>query len=89
MTADPLFRTIHRVLKPSGVLAAIDHQAVAGSANAAAQNLHRIEADFARADIEARGFKLAATSTLLSHDSLKPRQGRIAHQDRRFRGIGS
>lgn len=69
VTADPLFRSIHRVLRSGGVLAVIDHQAVAGSGNAAVQTLHRIEPDFAKADIESRGFQFEAASEMLVNDS--------------------
>lgn len=68
VTADPLFRTIHRVLKPGGTLAVIDHLAQPGTGKDAAQSLHRIDAAFAKQDIEARGFKLEAESDLLTHD---------------------
>jgi predicted methyltransferase len=68
VTPDPLFSTIHRVLKPGGVLAVIDHHAVSGTGNAAAQSLHRIDVEFAKRDIGARGFTFAAQSNLLAHD---------------------
>ena len=42
LTAAPLLKTIHRVLKPGGVLGIVDHHAPAGSGSAAAQRLHRI-----------------------------------------------
>jgi len=67
VTAAPLFNTIHRILKPGGVLAVIDHHAAAGSGNSAAQNLHRIDAEFARTDIESRGFKLVGASDMLEN----------------------
>ena len=71
--ADALFASIHRVLKPGGILAIIDHHAEAGSGKTAAQNLHRIDAAFAKEDIEGRGFRLASTSPLLenSEDDLQ------------------
>ena len=68
VTADPLFEALRRVLKPGGVLAIIDHHALPGSGKAAAQDLHRIEAAFAKADIEARGFAFADASDLLEND---------------------
>ncbi len=67
VTADVLFKTIYRVLKPGGVLAIIDHHAAPGSGKAHSQNLHRIDALFARQDIQARGFRLADTSALLEN----------------------
>jgi predicted methyltransferase len=63
--ADAFFETIHRILKPGGVLAIVDHEAVAGSGSSAAQDLHRIDPAYARTDIERHGFKLVGTSDLL------------------------
>lgn len=65
VTADNLFATIHRVLKPGGTLAIIDHVAAAGTGSSAAQELHRIEPAFARADITSRGFAYSAESDVL------------------------
>ena len=67
VTADPLFRTIKRILKPGGVLAIIDHHAAPGTGNTSAQNLHRIDAEFARTDIARHGFELVAESDLLNN----------------------
>lgn len=61
----PVFRTIHRILKPGGILAVIDHHARAGAGADDAQHLHRIEAAFAIKDIESRGFTLDKTTNLL------------------------
>jgi len=63
----PFFDTIRRILKPGGTLGVIDHQAPAGTGRAFAQNLHRIDPEFARRDIEARGFELIAHSDLLGN----------------------
>ncbi len=65
VSPDEVFRTVHRILKPNGLLAVIDHRAPAGTGTAYAQNLHRIAADFARQDIEARGFRFAGESRVL------------------------
>jgi predicted methyltransferase len=56
---------IHRGLKPGGRFLIVDHHAEPGSGNAAAQDLHRIDVDFAKADIESRGFKLVGSSDAL------------------------
>ncbi|MCB1686071.1 MAG: methyltransferase domain-containing protein [Pseudomonadales bacterium] len=63
------FAMLHRVLKPGGVLAIIDHVAKAGSGSAAAQELHRIDPEFARRDIEAHGFVFDGASTLLENSA--------------------
>jgi predicted methyltransferase len=62
---DALFQLVHRVLKPKGILAVIDHEAVVGSGSDLAQTLHRIEPAFAIEDISARDFVLLERSTLL------------------------
>ncbi len=66
---DPLFKTIHRILKPGGVLAVIDHHAQTGTGSVHAQNLHRIDANFAKKDIEQRGFILVGSSPLLENSA--------------------
>ncbi len=67
VTAGPLFRTIRRILKPGGVLAIIDHHAAPGVGNTVAQTLHRIDAEFARADIASHGFEFVAESNILEN----------------------
>ena len=66
---ESFFATVHRVLKPGGVLAVVDHHALAGTGNTAAQELHRIDAAFARRDIEARGFTFAGELEVLKNDA--------------------
>jgi predicted methyltransferase len=58
---------IHRILKPGGILAIVDHVAAKGSGNTPAQELHRIDPEFALADIRGRGFELVASSDLLKN----------------------
>lgn len=65
MDPDAFFAEIRTLLKPGGVLAIIDHAAADGSLARDAQNLHRIEEAFARADIEARGFRFTGSLDLL------------------------
>jgi predicted methyltransferase len=65
VSVDQLFTVVHRVLKPGGVLAVIDHEAPPGSGSSYAQALHRIERSFAVADISARGFELVGSSETL------------------------
>ncbi len=67
VTADPLFNTIRRILKPGGVLAIVDHHAAANTGNAHAQNLHRIDAEFAKGDIAGRGFEFAGATDILEN----------------------
>ena len=52
---------LHAALKPGGQLLIVDHAATAGSGNTAAQNLHRIDEEFAKQDIASHGFKLEKT----------------------------
>jgi len=59
------FDEISTLLKPGGVLAITDHSAIAGSGESAAQELHRIDEGFARADIESRGFRFDGALEIL------------------------
>jgi predicted methyltransferase len=67
---DRFFAQVRRCLKPGGILAIVDHSAKSGTGTAAAQDLHRIDQEFARKDIEAAGFKFDGESNVLrnSHD---------------------
>ena len=53
---DRFFAQVRRSLKPSGILAVIDHSAKPGTGKEAAQELHRIDEAFAKRDIESAGF---------------------------------
>lgn len=63
--ADDFFGQIHAALKPGGRFLIVDHYASEGSGKASAQELHRIDVDFAKSDIGSRGFKLVAESDIL------------------------
>lgn len=54
-----------RALKPGGVLVLVDHSAKAGSGNAVASTLHRIDENYAIKDFESHGFTVAAKSDAL------------------------
>lgn len=73
VTPDSVFQTLHRILKPGGMLAVIDHRAPDGTGPTYAQNLHRIAADFSRQDIASRGFRFDGESRVLQNaaDDLK------------------
>jgi predicted methyltransferase len=59
------FSQIRAALKPGGRLVIVDHSAVPGSGKQPAQQLHRIDEEFAIQDIESHGFKLVETSDAL------------------------
>ncbi|MGE0621343.1 MAG: methyltransferase domain-containing protein [Pseudomonadales bacterium] len=63
----PVFDTLRRVLKPGGVLLLVDHRAPDGTGASFAQNHHRIAADFARADLTARGFVFDGATDVLAN----------------------
>jgi len=68
INGDKLRAELFKALKPGGVLAVIDHVAVAGSDPIiSGQTLHRIDPQVARRELEAAGFKLEATSALLAN----------------------
>jgi predicted methyltransferase len=60
-------KMVFNSLKPGGVYIVIDHAAEKGSGKRDTSTLHRIDADFVKAEVQAAGFKLEAESTLLAH----------------------
>lgn len=52
-------------LKPGATLLIVDHAARSGTGKADAQDLHRIDEAFARADFESHGFDFVASSDVL------------------------
>jgi len=66
---DDFFNRIRTALKPGGILAIVDHAALPGTGNTAAQNLHRIDEAFAKRDIERAGFKFQAESGVLRNSA--------------------
>lgn len=59
------FSQVNKALKPGGRLVIVDHSAKVGSGNSAAQDIHRIDEEFAKQEISANGFKLVAESDAL------------------------
>jgi predicted methyltransferase len=59
------FAQLHTALRPGGKLLVIDHAAADGSGSSLTHDLHRIDEEFAKQDIEGNGFKLIATSDAL------------------------
>lgn len=59
------FAQLYEALKPGGHIVIVDHAALAGTGNTAAQKLHRIDEDFAIADFERAGFELVGSSDVL------------------------
>lgn len=66
-SVDPtvFFADVNAMLKPSGVLAIVDHAALPGTGSSVAEQLHRIDEAFAQQDIESRGFRLTGSTDLL------------------------
>jgi predicted methyltransferase len=58
---DRFFKQLHKALKRGGRFLIVDHAAAAGSGSTAAQELHRIDEQFAIKDITSRGFVLEKT----------------------------
>lgn len=67
VSPETALQTVHRILKPGGVLGIIDHRAPDGSGSSFAQNLHRIAADFTRQDMESHGFRFDGDSKVLTN----------------------
>jgi predicted methyltransferase len=58
---------LYRALKPGGILAVVDHSAENGSGSRDAQEIHRIDPEFARNDLVDAGFIFQAESELLQN----------------------
>ena len=63
-------------LKPGGFLIIADHSAKPGAGTSVGKTLHRIEESVLRNEVEAAGFKLAASADFLRHPE-DPRDERI------------
>jgi predicted methyltransferase len=66
---DHFLRQVHAALKPGARLVVIDHSASSETSRADASELHRMHEDFARAEIESRGFEFVAASDALRNPS--------------------
>ena len=62
-----LLKEIYTGLKPGGVLAVIDHRALAGSGYDACNKLHRIDPEIVKREITAAGFILEGSSDILAN----------------------
>jgi predicted methyltransferase len=56
INTDGFIDSLKRMLKPGGKLLIIDHNAAAGTGKETASKLHRLNEDWARKSLEARGF---------------------------------
>ncbi|MDP6437798.1 MAG: hypothetical protein QF790_08810 [Gammaproteobacteria bacterium] len=59
------FSQVRGALKPGGKLLVIDHAAAAGTGRESAQTVHRIDEEFARAEIQSYGFEYVDSSDAL------------------------
>jgi len=84
-------RYVFQHLKPGGVYLVVDHHAARGEADGVTKNLHRIDAEQVRREVEAAGFRLAAMSDALMNmddprdvsvfdDALRGRTDRFAYK---------
>jgi predicted methyltransferase len=60
-----ILNQIAAALKPGGILLIVDHSAKPGTGSQDADKLHRIDAAYARRDIESHGFKLVKQADFL------------------------
>ena len=63
--AEDFLAQIATALKPGARFLIVDHHAEAGSGSSAAQDLHRIDVEFAKRDIQKHGFRLVGESDVL------------------------
>jgi len=68
-TADAVMPQVLKALKPGGKLLIIDHNTAPGHGIDETNTLHRIEADFVKADLEKRGFRFLSSSDKLANKS--------------------
>ena len=69
-------KKLFAALKPGGFLIIADHSAKAGAGTSIGKTLHRIEESALRGEVEAAGFKLAASADFLRHPE-DPRDERV------------
>ena len=69
-------KKLFAALKPGGFLIVADHSAKPGAGTSVGKTLHRIEESALRAEVEAAGFKLAASADFLRHPE-DPRDERV------------
>ena len=69
-------KKLFAALKPGGLLIIADHSAKAGAGTTVGKTLHRIEESALRSEVEAVGFKLAASADFLRHPE-DPRDERV------------
>jgi predicted methyltransferase len=62
---DNFLGQISTALKPGGRFLIVDHYASPGSGSSAAQDLHRVDVEFAKQDISSHGFSLVDSSDAL------------------------
>jgi predicted methyltransferase len=63
--AENFLTQIHTALKKGARFLVVDHHAAAHTGKASAQDLHRIDVEFAKGDIASHGFRLVAESDAL------------------------
>jgi predicted methyltransferase len=61
------FAQVRVALKPGGKLLIVDHSAKEGTGKSSAHTIHRIDANYAREEIEAGGFRFVTSSDALSN----------------------
>ena len=69
-------KKLFAALKPGGFLIIADHSAKLGAGTSVGKSLHRIEESVLRSEVEAAGFRLAASADFLRHPE-DPRDERI------------
>ena len=66
---EDFLKQLQTALKPGGKLVVIDHSALAGTKTEHAQDLHRIDAEYVKAELIGKGFKFVKSSDLLKNDA--------------------
>ena len=69
-------KKLFAALKPGGLLIIADHSAKPGAGTTVGKTLHRIEESTLRSEVEAAGFRLAASADFLRHPE-DPRDERV------------
>ncbi|MEZ5757985.1 MAG: methyltransferase domain-containing protein [Emcibacteraceae bacterium] len=66
---DKIMATYHKALKPGGIIAIVDHEAIKGAPSSTGDTLHRIDPAIVKSDMEKAGFIYEGGMDILLNDT--------------------